>query len=573
MPLPRSLTSAPHRDLDLELVSGRWPEGLAGELVISAPGPGAGLAYALFAPGHVARLSLQPGGHGAPRDRFAWRVRRIETPSARLAAACPAAFTVGPGGASSPFGFANQTNTAPLPWGDRLFTTWDVGRPVEIDAASLRFLGEVGSRRSWGPSLPLPGILPFIISTAHPVIDPERNCLWTVKLAPAAGAAFMELQPHVVRWDGDGPDVRTWPVAGAHFRGTMHTVSQTRDWLVLVDSGNFKPDPGEMAGGPRTARIDFESPVFLVRKEDLERTAPGREVPMRRFTIAPPTGHFYAVWDDTGGIRVLFEHMDGMDLGFFLRADDEDVTGRPIHPSQVGLYNMAMCPSTLSEVAFDVESGKTLERARFADDWAWNLQLSAMDWSPAGLAAPRLHHVLYQGYRPHNVSRRALAAYEGRFPASALPGAEGCGVLASFARGSLELRASFRWPEAGLLPTSPIFVPRAPGRGAYALAGPDPGGHDGWVVVPVLCDDGLRVDVFDAGDVGRGPLATLRAPGGACAPLLLHAAWLPAARPAPEAWRLRFSEDFDPLELDPLPPDLREAALRVARELDEEQPR
>ena len=39
----------------------------------------------------------------------------------------------------------------------------------------------------------------------------------------------------------DGSEVETWPVEGATFMGTMHTISQTRDWLILIDSGNFRP--------------------------------------------------------------------------------------------------------------------------------------------------------------------------------------------------------------------------------------------------------------------------------------------------------------------------------------------
>ena len=56
-------------------------------------------------------------------------------------------------------------------------------------------------------------------------------------------------------------------------------------------------------------------------------------------------------------------------------------------------------------------------------------------------------------------------------------------------------------------PTSPIFVPRDPGAdpGRSRYAGSDPGGHDGYVVVPIMNDDGFRVEVYDAADVVAGP--------------------------------------------------------------------
>ena len=41
------------------------------------------------------------------------------------------------------------------------------------------------------------------------------------------------------------------------------------------------------------------------------------------------------------------------------------------------------------------------------------------------------------------------------------------------------------------------------------------------MVVPVMNDDGFRVEVYDAADVGRGPLATLSKPG-LTVPFVLH---------------------------------------------------
>ncbi|MFM8970039.1 MAG: hypothetical protein ACKOI3_07395, partial [Actinomycetota bacterium] len=108
---------------------------------------------------------------------------------------------------------------------------------------------------SWGgDSMGQRKLLPQIFSTAHPVVDPERNCIWSVKLVPAGGGQ----QPIVVRWDGASNEVATWPLTGAVVHGSMHSVSQTRDWLVLADSGNFKLDIDEVFGKPRTVTIDDE---------------------------------------------------------------------------------------------------------------------------------------------------------------------------------------------------------------------------------------------------------------------------------------------------------------------------
>lgn len=568
MPVPRSILHTEFQDLDLELASGVWPTGLSGEFVAVAPGPRNGEPYALFTPGHIVRLSMQPGTFGAATDRWAWRTRRIESPTARLIDARPDVWSSGATGFTSPFGLANMANTAVMPWSGRLFATWDVGRPVEIDPITLDFLGDMGSKESWGPSLPIPGILPFTFSTAHPVVDPERDCLWTVKLGPGDGG----LAVSVVRYDGEGAEVKVWPVADSNFMGTMHTITQTRDWLILIDSGNFKADPAEMMGQPRSVRVDEESPAFLVRKEDLEKTPPGTPVQMHKFIIAPPTGHFYARYDDSDGIRVIFEHMDGVDLGYYLREDDVDIYGAPIDPTQVGFYNMGMAPSSLSEIEFDIERNRIEQTERIRGDDTFNNQLSAMDWSLPGLEKPQRHHMLWSGFRPHNISRRALDAYKGRFDEATYPDAELPSVLITAERGSCERLATYTWPSTEDFPSSPIFVPR--GAGAHPsgdeLAGTDPGGQDGWVIVPVLNDGGLRVECFDAAAIGDGPVATLRAPGGKVSGGLLHSCWLAEARPAPDVERLRFSDDLSESDLAALPDDLAEVARTVAREIDEQ---
>lgn len=112
-------------------------------------------------------------------------------------------------------------------------------------------------------------------------------------------------------------------------------------------------------------------------------------------------------------------------------------------------------------------------------------------------------------------------------------------------------------------------MPRSPtGGDRYGLEGADPGGHDGWVVMAVLKDSGLEVDVFDADDVGKGPVATLGAPAGETVPLLLHSCWMPRAVPAPDLERLRFSDDFEESDMAALDEDLKDAVRNVSRELD-----
>ncbi|MEJ5255712.1 MAG: carotenoid oxygenase family protein [Acidimicrobiales bacterium] len=571
MPTPRSLTSAPHQDFDLELVAGEWPADISGEVLYSSPQNLGGLPYRIFDFGAICRLSLEPGTRGAAPGRFRWQSVSIETPGKRLWNRHPELFGTSPTGYVSPFGPPNAANTAPLPWGRRLYATWDAGRPVELHPDTLEFVAEVGHIDSWGgSSLPTSGVLPFLISSAHPVADPERDCLWTVKLelvsSPTPG-----MRPSLVRYDrADGTQVRHWPLDGITFSGSIHTVSQTRDWVILCDSGNFKADLNEMLGGERTTTIDHEVPVWLIRKDAIEGLPSGTPVTPVCFTMSPPNGHYYARWDDSDGISVVWEGMDLMDLALYLRPDDLDVNGNLVDPGVVGLYNMAMAPETIVEVLFDPESGKVIDQGRFREDWTFNLQLSAMDWSLEGMSSPTLHHVDYQGCRPGNISARAAKLYADRIDLDQLR-EETPGALCSFERPGMRLTARWEYPDTEDLITSPAFVPRAPGADprASSYAGRIPGGHDGYVIQPVCNDRGFRVEVFDAARVGDGPIATLRSVNGETIPLILHAAWWPGGDDLVDAQRLRFSSEVTEESLASLPEELQAAVREVADECDQ----
>jgi len=562
MSIPRTiLAPGTLGDLDLECVDGALPDGLHGEVFISTSQPETAGPHAFFGDGLLLRLSLAPGTHGAAPDRHAWRVNRLDTPSALLRDRCPDAFTPGPIGTMSPFGYSNAANTAPLPWGDRLFATWDGGRPVEVDPASMAFLAEVGHRDDWSPSMDLP-VLPLVNSTAHPVVDPERNCLWTVSFNPMAG----RLQ--LVRYSGEGDRVDAWPVRDGVIPQSVHTITQTRDWLLVADCA-FRADPGELFGGERTLTTLPDEPVYLIRKDEVEATAPGTEVPARAVRVAPEVMHYYAAYDDGDGIDVVFEHTPATDLAMALRADDVDAWGRPVDPALVGMYTHPMAASVVTVLRFDPETGTVTERARFGDaERYWATQLSAMDWSGPGQAQPTVHHLLTSGYHPEVVTERALALYAERVDPADLPVEPVAPTLVTLERPSLTPRGEWRFAD-GEYPTSPCFVPHVDDTSPSRWTPVEPGGHDGWLVVPVLSDDGFRVDVFDAADVDRGPIAGLRAPNGETVPFLIHSAWMPVAGPAPDVERLRFADELDDGRLAALPDDLATVAREVAAELAE----
>lgn len=564
MPIPRSILSrAEPTDFDLSLVAGEWPESLTGELVLSAPHPSTfDGPHPFFGEGSLYRLSLRPGTHGAADGTFAWRQRKIDTPSARLRAKRPDVFTPTVIGVQSPFGNLNAANTAPLPWGDRLFTTWDVGRPVEVDPVDMTFLAEVGHRDQWQvfEVSPQP-ILPMVMSTAHPVIDPDRDVLWTVN-------TFWG-QLNVVRWDGDGP-VRTWPIEGALIPQSVHTITQTRNWIIVGDCA-FKVEPQVITGGARTEPANHDAPLYLIRKDQLEATPPGSPVPCTTLRIAPEINHYYAAYDDTDGLRILFEHTENADIAMTQKAGDVDSLGRPCDPALRGLYGFPMSPDRTSLLHIDPGTGEVLHRAEQRDpELLWTRQLCAMDWSTEGMSHPTLHHTVHQGWRPEAITQEMLALYRDRVDRSLWPENETVPLVVSTDRDDLNVAAVWELAVDDF-PTSPIFVPRDPGADPThsRYAGSDPGGHDGWVVVPILNDDGFRVEAYDASAVDRGPVAVLAKPG-VTVPFVLHSAWMPRVVPAEDRPRLRFSDELD--RVDELPEDLARVAQEVAAELDEREP-
>jgi carotenoid cleavage dioxygenase-like enzyme len=558
MPVPRSiLDRSPAAALDLEVV-GAWPTDIEGEILIATADQASAVGgHAFYGDGVLIRLGLRPGTMGASPGRHAWRPRRIDAPSARLRDLRPDLFTPTPIGTSSPFGISNSSNTQALPWDGRLFMTWDAGRPIEVDPASGEWLGDLGHRDGWGPAMDHP-VLPLVVSSAHPVIDPERDCMWTVSHDPVNATL------HVVRVDltDDGPRVNRWPVAGGHVPQSMHTVAQTEHWLLMIDCA-FKVDPNELFGvGPRGITTNTTAPAFLVRKDRLDGLAPGNPVEAVSLTLTPETMHYWTAWDDRDGVRITYERTNETDLAFWLQPDDLDAGGQRVDPRFAGMYCHPMSPGGVSIIEIDPDAHSVRERADVADrDRYWATQLSTTDLSPAGLRASTRHHQVFSGYKPELTCERAIELYEreGRIDRSHLPAAESAGMLVSIDRtsGAVVGEWAFALDE---YPCSPAFVPRPGGEA---------GGHDGWVVVPVLNDDAFRIDLFDAADPSPGPVASLRAPDGRTVAFMLHATWSPEGRPADRSIpRTRFADELDH-RLDALEPELASLARRVASDLDQ----
>ena len=240
-------------------------------------------------------------------------------------------------------------------------------------------------------------------STAHPVIDPDRNCLWTVALDPIRQAVDL------IRYSGDGLHVERWPVADAPVPQSMHTITQTRDWLILADCA-YRVDPNEIFDlGERTVTTFTDEPVYLIRKDEVDATVAGQPIGARAFRVGAEVMHYYAQYDDTDGITILFEHTHNSELAMHVRPDDVDALGRRVDPALVGMYNHPMHPAEVTVLQFDPETGEVRERARLWEpERFYATQLSAMDWSTEGMSAPTVHHMVFNGFRPEAIVGRAM---------------------------------------------------------------------------------------------------------------------------------------------------------------------
>ncbi len=564
MPLPRSLLSIDMQpcDANLKLVKGKWPTDISGHYFISSPAPQYKGRHIFYADGVIYRLSLKPGDFGAAPDEFAWRHGVVKTPSHRLRERTPEVFRPTLIGVNSPYGNTNTANTAQVPWNDRLLVTGDVGRPCEVDPYSLKFLAEVGHRKAWHDAGPFFPVLPIVTTPAHPITDPERTCIWTADYNPATQKVA------AVRIDQNS-QISRWPLKGATIRQTMHTVGQTRNWLLLMENG-MRIDLAEMAGAPRKVVSFKEAPLYMIRKEDLEKTAPGEHVPYKTFIITPECMHFYADYDDSHGVRVFFEHSTDSDIAMAVAKDDLDLYGRAIDPALEGMYGLALSAPCVRLCELDPETEQVKELAIYSNpEYLWNVQTSAMDWSLKGLAKPTLHHVMYNGFRPEVTTQRQIKLYEHRVDMTKLPKEETPACLASFDwNNSAEPRSMWRF-QLDEWATSPTFVPRNAGQAGDPYQGTNPGGADGYLVVAVQRDAGFRIELFDANKVGDGPVAVL-AEQGHRVPFVIHSSWMPHVKPAEKLERLRFSAELDEGKLKTMPAHLAQAARDVARELDEE---
>ena len=521
------------RDHRLEVIEGAWPTDVAGSVYVIGPDKRAPGGHWFGAHGLIERIRMAPGGDG----RIEVTHRRVDTRVNRLRRRLPFLFKTMGFVEVSPFGFTNMANTNLQPLGDRLFVGFDAGRPLEVDPETLDHLTPVGSNGEWLQAAP--GLIePLCAVAAHPAPDVAEAAMYFVnyvQITPPGEVA----DTWVARWDLEGP-VQRWKVEGMSAFDSIHDIKATEHHLVFTDLP-FVFEPGAFTGEPRQQRIQDDTKVWIVAKEDLRSTPPGGTVRATEVRIPVPTGHLFVDHAEVDGmVRVVLQHAPLTDLMIWMDRDTVDHrTGALVDPAYAGMVATAVQPAMFGRHLIDPVTGVVKESDVAVDvERAWGGILATTDtFSPEARADVRNLWFVNTGYDPELVPQPWWDLYaeatDGVVDPADLPDQVVPGSLAHLDVEAMEIDVVWSY-DGGAFPSPPTFVPRAD------ATGPD----DGYVVVVVHQDGPKEVQVFDAADIGGGPIARATSP--TFNPnLMLHSHWMDdRVGPRPSSYRVSLGEDL-----------------------------
>jgi carotenoid cleavage dioxygenase-like enzyme len=511
----------------LDVIDGHWPADMAGWVFVVGPDKRKPGGHWFGAHGLLCRIDCTPDADG----RVAVRHRRVRTPLERLSQRFPRLFATIKFVEVSPFGFTNMANTNVEPIDGRLFIGFDAGRPVEVDPATLDFVTSVGRTDEWLQGAP--GLVePLVSVAAHPAAAHDEHALYFVNYA-----AVPPQRPSIARWGLNGP-VDRWPIEGMGAFDSIHDVKACHDYLVISDLP-FVVEPQTFLGKPRTRPNQDDTQLWIIDKQQLRDTPPGSPVRAVPVTIPMPTGHLSLDEEHAPGeIIVYLEHIPLADLMLQLDASSKTRDGRAVPAAYEGLVELAVQPGAVGRYRIDAATGEVLERDLATDDRFWGPVLATRDNTTPRARATRRHcWFVGVGFDPDLLTDEwwrlyATGGNTALVEPADLPDAPKPGALAHVDLESMKVTEVYAF-ENGEFPSPPTFVPR--------LGSEDP--DDGYIIVIVHQDGPKEIQVFDAHDIERGPLA--RATANSFNPsLLLHSCWMPERTgPRPSRYRVRVGAD------------------------------
>lgn len=508
------------RDHRLAVIEGAWPTDVVGSVYVVGPNAISPGGHWFGSHGIVLKLDLVPSASG----HLSVTLRSVQTRVKRLRDRVPMLFRKFQFIEFSPMGVTNMANTNVQSLNGRMFLGYDAGRPIEIDPQSLKVISPVGSNGEWLQNSP--GLLePLCAVAAHPASDVAEGVMYFVNYSQVE-LPGVSAETYVARWDCEG-SVQRWRVRGMSAFDSIHDIKTTRHHLVFTDLP-FKVEPGLFQGKPREERNQSHTNLWIVPKEALRSTPEMGEVEAVEVQIPMPTGHVYADYEEVDGkLRVILQQIPLGDLMITMTRDSVDHRNSAlIDPNYEGLIALALQPSVLGVYTIDPVSGE-VEQSDLIMDSArvWGGVLPATDmFSEAGRASQTQAWYGGVGFDPDLVPQQWWDLYQGatdgivapdELPSTAVPG-----TLARFDLENLKVAEVFEYTN-GSFPSPPTFVPRVGSTEA----------NDGYVVVIVHQDGPKEIQIFDAANVGVGPVA--RATSADFNPnLMLHSWWMdPATAP------------------------------------------
>jgi all-trans-8'-apo-beta-carotenal 15,15'-oxygenase len=517
---------------NLEVVEGTWPADIDGWVFIVGPDKRRPGGHWFNEHGLLCRIDCQPDSNGRIRVQH----RLVDTPVKRLRDRAPGLFRKWGVLETSPFGSSNLANTSVEAINGRLFVGYDVGRQVEIDPQTLDFITPVGANDEWNSITP--GLLePMVSIAAHPAVDEEDGALYFVnyRQVPLPG---LKHGSWVARWDLDGP-VRMWQLEGMSPYDSIHDIKSTRDFLVISDLP-FVVEPGSFSGKPRTRAPADCAQLWFVRKNDLATAAPGNPVRVVEVKIPIAVGHIVADYENHGDVVTLYLQHNWADLMASLGPNERShATGTMTDPNYDGFVPMGLQPSTFSRIRVNARTGELLDRRLAVEpEHCWGGILYAHNRE---LPSSRAHtrNVFYAGAGwdpdlvPETLWRLGRHTTHAVVPMDRLPDRYLPGTLARIDAESMKFVDVATFGD-GVIPHPPTFVPRTNAKHD----------SDGYVLVVVHKDAPKQLQLFDAQNLSKGPIACATA-ADFNPPLLLHSCYMPRRiGPRPSSYRVDLARDL-----------------------------
>ncbi|MEP0880313.1 carotenoid oxygenase family protein [Trichocoleus sp. ST-U3] len=164
-------------------------------------------------------------------------------------------------------GFRNELNTAFLPIkfrddaNERLLVTYDAGRPYEIDTETLEVVTPIGANTEWQSETSLKFPFPPVLSTAHPVFDPEKSEMFTVNYGKSV-ANILQTIPLIYDLDELPEQIEELLKELARFIEAQDFV---QDFLKTFSTISQNLLEFYMRLLERTTNIEFKDFVYLIR--------------------------------------------------------------------------------------------------------------------------------------------------------------------------------------------------------------------------------------------------------------------------------------------------------------------